>query len=56
MTAPQRISTLIPEYCRPVAAFAGMASGAFADAVPQGWTHGTRPASISAMILLVMSS
>jgi len=39
-----------------VAAFAGMASGAFAAAVPQGWTQGTRPASSSAMILLVMSS
>jgi hypothetical protein len=33
-----------------------MASGAFAAAVPQGWTQGTRPASSSAMILLVMSS
>ncbi len=29
---------------------------AFAAAVPQGWTQGTRPASSSAMILLVMSS
>jgi hypothetical protein len=28
----------MPEYCRPVAAFIGMASGAFAAAVPQGWT------------------
>jgi hypothetical protein len=27
---------LIPEYWRPVAAFLGMASGAFAKAVPQG--------------------
>ena len=55
MTAPQRIRTLIPEYCRPVAAFFGMASGAFVAAVPQGWTQGTRPASSSAMILPVIS-
>jgi hypothetical protein len=41
----------MPEYCHPVAAFAGMASGAFAAPVP----HGTRPASSSAMILLMMS-
>jgi hypothetical protein len=54
--APQRIRTLIPEYCPPVAAFFGMASGAFAAAVPQGWTQGTRPASSSAMILPVISS
>src|SRR5487761_927296 len=33
-----------------------MASGAFAAAVPQGWTQGTRPASSSTMILLVISS
>ena len=32
-----------------------MASGAFAAAVPQGWTQGTRPASSSAMILSVIS-
>ena len=38
------------------AAFFGMASGAFAAAVPQGWTQGTRPASSSAMILPVISS
>jgi hypothetical protein len=48
--------TLIPEYCRPVAAFFGMASGAFAAAVPQGWTQGTRPASSSLTILVVISS
>jgi hypothetical protein len=47
---------LIPEYCRPVAAFFGMASGAFAAAVPQGWTQGRRPASSSATILPVISS
>ena len=46
----------MPEYCRPVEAFFGMASGAFAAAVPQGCTQGTRPASSSAMILSVMSS
>jgi hypothetical protein len=45
----------MPEYCRLVAAFFGMASGAFAAAVPQGWTQGTRPASNSAMILVVIS-
>ena len=38
-----------------VAAFFGMASDAFAAAVPQGWTQGTRPASSSAMILSVIS-
>jgi hypothetical protein len=48
ITAPQRISTSIPEYCRWVAAFFGIASGAFAAVVPQGWTQGTRPASSSA--------
>jgi hypothetical protein len=32
-----------------------MASGAFAAAIPQGWTHGARPASSSAMILSVIS-
>jgi hypothetical protein len=32
-----------------------MASGAFAAAVPQGWTQGT-PASSSLMILVVISS
>ena len=37
-------------------AFLGMASGAFAAAVPQGWTQGTRPASSSPMILPVISS
>ena len=46
----------MPEYCRPVAAFFGMVSGAFAAAVPQGWTQGSRPSSNSPMILLVMSS
>jgi hypothetical protein len=39
-----------------VLAFFGMASGAFAAAVPRGWTQGTRPASSSAMILVVISS
>ena len=39
-----------------VAAFRGMASGAFAADVPHGWTQGSRPASSSAMILPVMSS
>lgn len=37
-TEPQWISTFIPEYLRPVAAFLGIASGAFALAVPQGGT------------------
>lgn len=46
----------IKEYCRPVAAFLDMASGALAAAIPQGWTQGTRPASSSEMILLVISS
>lgn len=31
-------------YCRAVEAFLGMARGALADDVPQGWTQGTRPA------------
>ena len=35
-TAPQRMSTLIPEYPRPVAAFFGMASGAETPLDPQG--------------------
>jgi hypothetical protein len=39
-----------------VAPFFGMASGAFAAAVPHGWTHGARPASNSLMILAVISS
>ena len=39
-----------------VLAFFGRPSGAFAAEVPQGCTHGTRPASSSAMILLVISS
>ncbi|MGY3363018.1 hypothetical protein ACVWZL_000143 [Bradyrhizobium sp. GM2.4] len=47
---------LTPLYWRPVAALFGMAKGALAAAVPQGCTHGTRPASSSAMIVLVMSS
>ncbi len=47
---------LIPEYGRWVAAFRGRASGALAEAVPHGWTQGSRPASSSAMILVVMSS
>jgi hypothetical protein len=46
----------MPEYCLPVAAFFGMASGALAAAVPQGWTQGRRPASSSARILPVTSS
>src|SRR5277367_4798697 len=33
-----------------------MASGAFAAAVPQGWTQGTRPASSSVRTLVVISS
>jgi hypothetical protein len=56
MTAPQRMSTFTPEYVLPVAAFFGMASGAFAAAAPQGWTQGSRPASSSPMILSVISS
>jgi hypothetical protein len=55
MTAPQRISTLIPEYPRCVDALHGMASGALIAAVPHGWTQGIRPASNSAMILSVIS-
>ena len=35
--------------------FFGMAIGALAADVPQGWTQGTRPASSSAMILSVIS-
>jgi hypothetical protein len=46
---------LIPEYWRWVAAFFGIASDALAVALPHGWTHGTRPASSSAMILSVIS-
>ena len=46
----------MPLYCRLVDAFFGMASRAFAAAVPQGCTQGTRPASSSAMILSVISS
>jgi hypothetical protein len=46
---------LIPEYSRRVAALRGMASGALIAGVPQGWTQGTRSASSSAMILLVIS-
>ena len=38
-----------------VVAFFGRASGALVAAVPQGWTHGTGPASSSAMILSVIS-
>ena len=55
MTAPHRISTLIPEYARRVEALRGMESGALIAAVPHGCTHGIRPASSSAMILLVIS-
>jgi hypothetical protein len=47
---------LIPEYCRPVAAFLGIASGALTAVDPHGWTQGARPASSSAMILPVISS
>jgi len=36
LTAPHRMRTLTPLYWRPVEAFLGMASGAFAAAVPQG--------------------
>ena len=46
---------LIPEYCRAVAEFLGIVSGAFA-AVPQGWTQGNRPCSSSLMIFEVISS
>lgn len=38
ITAPQRISAVIPEYCWDVVAFFGMASSAFAAAVPSGGT------------------
>jgi hypothetical protein len=55
ITAPHRISTLIPEYPRCVDALRGIASGALIAAVPHGCTHGTRPASSSAMILSVIS-
>jgi hypothetical protein len=55
ITAPHRISTLIPEYPRCVDALRGIASGALIAAVPQGCTHGIRPASSSAMILWVIS-
>ena len=48
--------SLRPLYWRAVEAFFGMASGAFAVGVPQGWTQGIRPASSSAMILSVISS
>ena len=41
---------------RPVLAFCGRPSGAWAVALPQGWTQGKRPASSSAMILSVISS
>jgi hypothetical protein len=51
----QRISTLIPEYPRCVAALRGIARGALIAAVPHGCTHGIRPASSSAMILSVIS-
>jgi hypothetical protein len=44
-----------PEYRRCVVALRGIASGAFTAAVPHGCTHGTRPASNSAMILSVIS-
>jgi hypothetical protein len=40
---------------RRVEALRGIASGALTAAVPQGCTHGTRPASSSAMILSVIS-
>ncbi|MGY4430940.1 hypothetical protein ACVWWO_003417 [Bradyrhizobium sp. F1.13.1] len=46
----------MPLYLRPDAALFGKAKGDFAAVVPQGCTHGTRPASSSAMILLVISS
>jgi hypothetical protein len=46
---------LIPEYRRWVVALRGMANGALTAAVPHGCTHGTRPASSSAMILSVIS-
>jgi hypothetical protein len=39
-----------------MAPFLGIVSGAFAAAVPHGWTQGTRPASSSRMILAVISS
>ena len=55
MTAPHRISTLIPEYPRCVVALHGMESGALIAAVPHGRTQGIRPASSSAMILSVIS-
>ena len=42
-------------YLRRVEALRGIASGALTAAVPQGCTHGTRPASSSAMILSVIS-
>lgn len=51
-----RIRTFRPLCWRPVDAFLRIASGAFAAAVPQGCTQGARPASSSAMILLVISS
>jgi hypothetical protein len=38
-----------------VDAFLGKPSGAFAAVVPHGWTQGARPASNSAIILLVIS-
>jgi hypothetical protein len=55
ITAPQRISTLMPLYCRSEAAFFGIAREAFAVCVPHGWTQGKRPASSSVMILSVIS-
>jgi hypothetical protein len=39
-----------------VAVFRGKASDAGAEAVPQGWSEGSRPASGFSMILVVMSS
>jgi hypothetical protein len=36
ITAPQRIRALIPEYCRPMVAFSGMASSAVRRGRPQG--------------------
>jgi len=41
---------LTSEQRRPVVAFLGMASDAFAAAVPQGWPWGMRQISSSAMM------
>ncbi len=34
--------------------YTGMARGAFAVSVPQGWSQGTRPASNSPLIVVVI--